>query len=195
MHAILAESVDEAQHVRSIVGGYAVRHTRQTVELFGDKLEHARITDWMDVVGVRENVVMLNKIVEKEGRYSEVRCSSHRFVYSDRYPNQLRIAVMFEEPYLQIGASTTVEIRYVIEDAFKGEEKRWTYDISVDCNELTFQLVAPAAYAGIVQVVKALKPLDYVLQSIVASAVEGRNVFTGNVKTLDLGSTYAIKWT
>jgi hypothetical protein len=47
---------------------------------------------------------------------------------------------MFEEPYLQIGSSDSVEIQYTVENGFNGTEKRWTYDIGVDCNELIFQL-------------------------------------------------------
>ena len=192
--AILAESIDEGQLVRSIVGGYAVRHAKQTIEIFGDKLQNAQIIDRMDVVGVRENVVMLNKLVEEEGHFSNIRCN-HRFVYSDRYPNQLRLAILFEEPYLQVGISDSVEIGYTIEEAFKDDGKRWSYDISVDCTELTFELITPLSYKGVVQIVKAIKTNDYVLQSIVPSTSKERSIYTGIITSPELGATYAIKWT
>ncbi len=194
IRAVLAESVDEIQHVRSTVGGYVVRHTKQSIELFGDELQHARIIDSMDIVGVRDNIPVLSKHVDNDGRYSDIQCS-HRFLYSDKYPGQLRITVMFEEPYIHTGTSATVEIRYVLEDAFKDDKKRWAYDASVDCSELTFQLTAPNTYSGTAQIVKVLKPIDYVLQSIVPTHGNGTLTFAGSVKELDLGATYAIKWT
>ena len=175
VNAILAESIDEVQHIRSITGGYAVRNAKQSIECFGEKLQHSVITDWMDIIGVRENVVMFNKIVEIEGRFSNIKCN-HRFAYSDRYPNQLRLAIMFEEPYLQIGSSDSVEIQYTVENGFNGTEKRWTYDIGVDCNELIFQLIMPKEYVGIVQIIKVIKPTDYVLQALIAEHREDKSI-------------------
>jgi hypothetical protein len=193
VRAILDEPIDEVHHVHSILGGYKVLQAKETIELFGDKLQHAHITDWMKIIGVRENVVILNKVVEIEGRYSHVWCN-RRCVHSDRYPNELSIAVMFEEPYIQIGTEDQVEIKYLVEDSFKKEAKLWPYNIAVDCDELIFNLITPATYSGTVHIVKIVKPTDYVIQTLSPIASNGKISFTGKVKP-DLGTIYAIKWT
>lgn len=193
VQAILSESIDEVQHVHSIMGGYKVLKAEETVELFGEKLQHGHITDEMKIIGVRENIVLLNKIVEQKGRFSKVKCNK-RHVYSDKYPDELRIAVLFEEPYVQIGTKDYVKICYTIEESFnRKEENRWLYDIAVDCDELTLNLITPLTYSGTVQIIKILKPTDYVIQSLVPEEKNGKNVFRGTIKP-ELNTTYAIKW-
>ena len=119
---------------------------------------------------------------------------NRRCVHSDRYPNELSIAVMFEEPYIQIGTEDQVEIKYLVEDSFKKEAKLWPYNIAVDCDELIFNLITPATYSGTVHIVKIVKPTDYVIQTLSPIASNGKISFTGKVKP-DLGTIYAIKWT
>src|ERR1017187_2550744 len=59
--AILSEPIDEMHHVRSILGGFMVEKALFKIELAPGNPSDGSILDSMDIIGVRENTVLITR--------------------------------------------------------------------------------------------------------------------------------------
>lgn len=191
--AILAEPVDEIHHIRSSVGGYLVELASITLRLSGNHFQSACVTDDMLVVGTRENGVLTNKVIDHGGVVTNMTCN-HRFVRSTQYTEMVRVAALFEEPYLQVGSRERVTFQYDVEDGFVDDGKRWNYDVSVDTKRLEFELRAPSHFRARVRLAHYLKPTDHDLKVLTPAFDSGEVVYRGAIEDPDVGNTYALVW-
>jgi len=191
--AILAEPVDEIHHIRSTLGGYLVEHARLRLKLRGDRLESADVVDEMKIIGTRENVVLANKVIDHVGVVSGMTCN-HTFVRSTQYPDIVRIAALFDEPYVQIGTHQRITFRYGIERAFEGDNCRWNYDIAVDTTRLDFELVAPLSFQARVRLAQHVKPIDHDLQILNPTIEDDCKLYRASVAAPEVGAVYALVW-
>lgn len=191
--AVLAEPIDELYYLRSILGGYIVERAKVSIRLAGSAYHDAHVVDTMSIVGVRPNVVLLNKIIEHVGDVSNMQCN-HRFVRSTEYADVVRVAVMFDEPYIQTGTGTDVNLSFDIARAFAGDDRRWEYDIAVEANRLEFELIVPVGFKGRVRVAEYLKPTDHDLTILVPERTDDVLIYRGAVDTPEVGHVYALVW-
>jgi hypothetical protein len=193
LKAILSEPVDEIQHVSSIFGGYFIEGARSRVSLHGPEWRHATITDDMSIIGTRENVVLLNKSFDHTGVLRDVRCN-HRFTRSTGYADKVRVAALFNEPYVQTGTREKVAFTLDLENAFVGDQRRWTYHVTLDTRQLVLELTAANEFGGRVRLVRHVEPTDYDMEALQPHLEDGQKVYRGIIENPELGATYALVW-
>ena len=191
LNAILAEPINEVHHVTSILGGFIIERAEQDITLVDLESNVVEIIDKMDVVGTRENGIAVNKVVESAGKVEDFECN-HRFVYTD-YPDIIKMAALFDPPYMNVGDRRSVIFEYRINKGFESD-KIWRYDCSVDVESLRFVLRAPAGYRGAVRIVEVVKPSDYDIELLPPQEKDGTIVFDGKINSPKTGATYALRW-
>ncbi len=191
-NAIIKEPIDEVHHVTSLFGGFIIEQAEQELTLQDIDSKRVAISDRMEVIGSRENVILVNKMVESDGKVDDFKCN-HRFIYTE-YPDIIKMAALFDPPYLGIGDRKTVKFNYNITKGFKSD-KVWSYDCSVDVKELRFVLHTPHNYRGTVKIMETIKPTDYDIKSLLPQETDQGLVFEGIIKLPKTGSTYAMRWT
>lgn len=193
IEAILAEPIDEIHRITSIMGGYLI--TRACVQIMLDPHDptSAHMIDSMDVVATRENVVLTNKVLEFPGRITSLSCN-HRFVRSTEYPDVVRVAALFDPPYLQVGDRTSIDFEYRVEHGFADDHRIAPYDVAVDTEELVLELVAPVSYSGTARLVRIAKPTEYMLERLTPDARDDGKHFRGTIPRPETNTTYAIAW-
>jgi len=190
MHAILGETADELSQVRSVLGGFSIKVALETLTL-NESLESALVVDDMDIVGTRENVVLINKLVDYAGEITDIQCN-HREVHSN-YDGLLRLAALFDPPYVHTGTHERVTFSYTAR-GFVGDSRRWEFDVDVPTEVLRFELRAPLVFQCRVRIAKVVRPFDADLQLLSPVVENGLKVYRGEVFGPDDGSTYAIVW-
>jgi hypothetical protein len=191
--AILSEPVDELYHLRSSIGGYIVDRAFMRISLRDSQFESGDLVDEMNIIGTRENIVLINKAIEHAGVVTGMTCN-HRFARSTSYADLVRQVVLFEPPYVQIGTRERVELRYTIERGFIGDHCRWNYDITVETSRIDFELRAPMSFTERVRLTEYVKPVDNTIQVLTPVVEEGFKVFRGTVGTPQIGAVYALVW-
>ena len=191
--AVLAEPIDELYTLRSIYGGFHVRNAKETLILRGEQFESADIIDDMEIIGTRENVPLLNKVVEHVGILTNFTCN-HRCIRSTEYADVFRMAALFDEPYIQIGTNERVTFGFSLENGFKGDHNRWDYDIAVDTFKLTFELRVPISFSARVRITKYVKPIDHDLRVINPELKDNQKIYRAEVNEPEAGEVYAIVW-
>lgn len=191
--AILSEPIDDLYHLRSSIGGFLAERIFMKISLFGTYFESGNLIDEMNIVGTRENVVLVNKAIEHAGIVTGMACN-HRFARSTAYADMVRQVALFDPPYVQIGTRERVEFRYTIEGGFIPGHRRWDYDITVEVMRLDFELTAPISFNERVRLTQLVKPEDTTIQ-VLTPIIEGKNkVFRGTISTPQIGSVYSLVW-
>jgi hypothetical protein len=191
--SILSEPVDEIYHIRSVYGGYIVDRAFVRLTLLSEPPHSADVVDEMNIIGVRENVPLVNKVFEHVGTVTGMTCN-HHFARSTTYADVVRHMAVFDPPFLQVGARERVVFNYRVENGFPPGKRRWNYDIAVECARLEFELRTPLDFAERVRVVQHIKPTDHTLQLLSPEEEEGQKVFRGTVEAPADGATYSLVW-
>jgi hypothetical protein len=190
---ILSEPVDELYHLRSSLGGYIAERAFMKITLYGTQYENAEMIDEMNIIGTRENIVLVNKAIEHDGVVTGVTCN-HRFARSTSYADMVRLVALFEPPYIQIGTRERVEFRYTIEGGFNGDHRRWDYGITVETNRIDFELKTPIDFNERVSLTQYVKPIDSPIQVLTPVVEDGFKVFRGTIGTPQIGAVYSLVW-
>jgi hypothetical protein len=137
--------------------------------------------------------VLINKVLEFPGKIQAIECNT-RFVRSTEYPDIVRVAALFDPPYLQVGDAKNVTFTYRVVAGFTEGHQIAPYDIAVEVEEMVFELVTPKEYKGSVRLVRIAKPTEYVIDRVSAQPYGDKILFRGTTSNVDVNTTYAIRW-
>jgi hypothetical protein len=191
--AILEEPIDEIYQLKTIAGGYVVESAKLRIELDQDDPSSGTVLDTMRIVGTRENVVLVNKIIDHPGELREVTCN-HRFVRSTEYPNRLRIAALFDPPYVQVGTRLEVDFGMTVTKGFVEDRQRWEYDIAVDAEVLEIEFVTPGSFSQAVRLSEYVAPNAHEIRVLLPSQEGGRRVYRARLEHPEVGKRFLLSW-
>jgi hypothetical protein len=191
VNTILEEPINEVHRVISIMGGFYVEKATNRVVLDSTDPTSADIVDSMDIIGTRDNGVMVNKAIDGGNKVSHITCN-HRHV-STILPDIVKMAALFDPPYLNTGDRKNVTFQYRVTGFFT-QEKIWWYEVTAETSSLVFELVAPNGYQGRVKIVQVIKPVEYDVLTMTSHTTGNTLLFRGEIQNPKLNATYAVRW-
>lgn len=142
VNAILSAPAPDLDSTFSLLSGFIVKTAEITLQLDPDDLTSATISDDMLIRITRDNVVGVNKMIERSLKVTDFECNGDPLF--NVYPSNVRLGSWLRYPWPEIGSTRQVRMSYRVSNAFGGQGSLWWYDIGTEVEKIVFRVVCPS---------------------------------------------------